>query len=236
MCSSTYKYNTSWEKVARLFPIGTGLTVLDLGCGDGRVTGHLTKSHAVFGIDGDPDAVQHAQTVGIHAVVGDINETLPCEVSTFDVVLALDILEHTIHFNSLLQEVRRVLKDDGYFILSMPNHFDVRTRFEILVGRGIIRWSQRAFEHKAWEYSHVRFLTLAELRNMLHEHDFHIDREQFNFMAGGILPTRATPAFVRQWLVRTWPNAWSGKFVVRARPRTSDAYEQIIIDKTPEDF
>lgn len=231
----TYEYNTSWDKVTRVFPAGEHLKILDIGCGDGSLTKHLLVNHEVFGIDADHRAVRAAYAAGLQALRGDLEDRLPFQNSHFDVVLALDVLEHVADIDFILNEVRRVLKDTGYFIVSLPNHFDLRTRLEIFFGKGIIRWSQRQYEENAWHYTHLRFLTIPDVRRMLRAHDFRIDREQYNFMSQGLLPTRYMPRWTRKVLVKWWPSLWSGKIVVRARKQDARC-ETIVVTETPKNF
>ena len=233
---TSYQYNTSWEKVRRLFPEGERFRVLDLGCGDGRLVQHLVAKHEVYGIDSDGAAVRRAAENGVKAIFGSLEDPLPFSSASFDVVLALDVIEHVQNLEQLLNEARRVCTPDGYIILSTPNHFDLRTRLDMLRGKGIIRWSQRQWEKAAWSYSHIRFLTLGELRRLLELTCWTIDREQYNFMSGGLLPTRWIPGFKRRFLIRHWPTLWSGKFVIRARLMADVATEKMYIDKTPKDF
>lgn len=232
----TYHYSTSIEKIRRVVPAGNNLKILDLGCGDGRLLADLAKQNEVYGIDQSAGAVEVARTNGVQAIVGDIEKSLPFADASFDGVFALDILEHMVNLTGLLREINRVLKDDGFLIIALPNHFDLRTRLDILRGMGIIKWSQRKYEKKPWDYAHIRFLTLTDVRAMLAEHGLHTEVEQYNFMSGGLLPTDLLPGFIRAWLVVTWPNLWSGKFVMRVRKQKIEKVARIIIDKTPKDF
>lgn len=233
---ATHEYHTSWEKVRRLFPAGDGLRVLDIGCGDGRFVAHLGERHSVAGIDIASRAISAARARGIDAIVGNIENGLPYQNTTFDVVLALDILEHTHHVDHLLDEMARVMKEEGYCIISVPNHFDVRTRLGVLFGKGIRRWSQMQYEKNAWSYSHIRFFTLADMWKMLEQHGFVIDMVQYNFMSQGLLPTRMIPRFIRSAMVRFLPTLWSGKFVLRGRRMPTASLRTIIFSETPHDF
>jgi SAM-dependent methyltransferase len=232
----THHYNTSWEKVRRVFPSGGPFTVLDLGCGDGRVVESLLQSHDVLGLDTDAHAVREAYTRGLHAVKGSIENVFPFPDASCDIVLALDILEHVADMGFVFSQIKRVLKPEGSLIISMPNHFDVRTRLDILRGKGIIKWSQQEYEKKSWEYAHIRFWTLKELGTMLRDYGFYPELWQFNFMSGGMVPTRLVPRWKRRWLVSRWPGLWSGKFVVRCRMRLTSATKTVVIDETPKDF
>lgn len=231
-----YAYNTSWEKVRRVFPTAQHLRILDLGCGDGRVVEHLVKDHEVFGLDTSAEGVRIAQTKGIHAALGSVDGQFDFPGTAFDVVLALDILEHLQHLSDTLAQVKKVLKPGGFLIISIPNHFDLRTRLEILCGKGIVKWSQRQYTTKAWEYEHIRFLRLEDMLEVLREQGFRVDKLQCNFMSQGLLPTRLLPAGFRRFLTKHWPNLWSGKFVMRVALNQGIKMQHIILDSTPLNF
>lgn len=220
----------------RVFPTQKNLNILDLGCGDGRLVKQLTTDHQVWGIDESVVAVEEANKNGIQARLGNIDDTTIFPAEKFDVILALDILEHLENVDAVLDQIKSSLTPGGCFILSLPNHFDVRTRLDILRGKGIIKWSQREYEKKPWAYAHLRFLLLEDVQQMLAEHGFFPDSIQLNFMSQGLLPTRLIPACLRSALVRAWPNLWSGKFVIRARTTPTVQIKKIILDKTPAKF
>ncbi len=232
----THRYNTSWEKVRRVFPAGGPYTVLDLGCGDGSLVKPLVNDHDVLGLDINADAIREAYALGVHAVKGSIENVFPFQDHSCDVVLALDILEHAVDMDFIFSEIKRVLKPDGSIIISLPNHFDLRTRLEILFGKGIIKWSQRDYEKQSWKYAHLRFLTLPECKKMLQEFGLYADMWQFNFMSQGLFPTKFILKSMRRWLVAQMPGLFSGKFVVRCKVHPVDQMATIIIDETPKDF
>ncbi|GIV88349.1 MAG: hypothetical protein KatS3mg055_0867 [Chloroflexus sp.] len=39
---------------------------------------------------------------------------------------------------AIIQEVIRVLKDDGYVVISVPNHFYLPMRLRVLLGKGLL--------------------------------------------------------------------------------------------------
>src|SRR5260370_32500224 len=51
----------------------------------------------------------------------DLNQTFPFEDATFDVAMAVEILEHLENPRSFLRELARVLKPGGRAIVSTPN-------------------------------------------------------------------------------------------------------------------
>jgi SAM-dependent methyltransferase len=85
--------------------IPPGGRVLDVGCGDGRVSreiGALRPDLALSGIDvfARPDAA-----IPVSAFDG---KTIPADDGTFDTVLLVDVLHHTEDPLVLLREARRV--------------------------------------------------------------------------------------------------------------------------------
>lgn len=99
---------------------------LDAACGEGYGSALLAKSAAsVEGVDISEQAVVHARQR-----YGDISNlgfqladctTLPFGDDEFDRVVSFETLEHLEAHDQLLAEFRRVLKPDGFLILSSPD-------------------------------------------------------------------------------------------------------------------
>ena len=238
--NSSYNYNTSFEKIRRIFDFDTGksLKILDVACGDGRISrGLIKKGHQVFGVDNDPKAVQAVSQSGIKCEKSNIEEAIPFEDSFFDLALALDILEHLNNPKDFLVRVKSKLKEDGQIIISIPNHFDLRNRLRMLFGKGIIHWAHLKFSNSdSWNYSHIRFFRGQELEELLSQAGLYINSVQYNFMAGGIIPRRLTPSVIRKLLLKLWPNLFSGKFVLLCSQNKNIAKKKIFLSKTPKDF
>lgn len=102
-------------------------TVLDAACGDGYGSDLLAESaERVFGLDIEEDVVKRAEDryrkSNLSYVVGNVSK-LPFEDNTFDVVVSFETIEH---INDELQklclnEMKRVLKNEGILIMSTPN-------------------------------------------------------------------------------------------------------------------
>ncbi len=103
-------------------------TVLDYGCGDGSYSfmfeQHDTKQVFGFDISQEMIAIAHnklaiyKKDARIQFIVGDGN-SLPYADNTFDIVVANFVLVHFDDLQKYLQEVRRVLKDGGYFVATI---------------------------------------------------------------------------------------------------------------------
>jgi 2-polyprenyl-3-methyl-5-hydroxy-6-metoxy-1,4-benzoquinol methylase len=100
--------------------------VLDLACGEGYGSRLLAgTAESVVGVDIDDDAVKHARNKYIRSNLqfkrGSITD-LPIEGrNLFDVIVCFEALEHIEDHAKLLSEVKRLLTQDGLFIVSTPN-------------------------------------------------------------------------------------------------------------------
>ena len=99
--------------------------ILDLGCGDGRLTQRLAATGArVVGVDASPEMVAAARERGVAADVGDA-EALPYARNTFDAVFSNAALHWVRDQDAMMAEVRRVLKPGGRFVAEMGGHGNI---------------------------------------------------------------------------------------------------------------
>jgi 2-polyprenyl-6-hydroxyphenyl methylase/3-demethylubiquinone-9 3-methyltransferase len=99
--------------------------VLDVGCGAGFLTNELAQAgHLVTGVDLSGDSLEVArrydQTKAVEYKIADAY-ALPFADATFDVVCALDFLEHVEDPARAIQEFSRVLKPGGQFFFHTFN-------------------------------------------------------------------------------------------------------------------
>lgn len=102
--------------------------VLEVGSGEGYGSNYLAEfAEKVDSIDISQEAVEHAKgkykrsNLNFHCTSA---EKLPFADEVFDVVVSFEVIEHLPEQDSYLQEILRVLKPGGQFIVSTPNkHF-----------------------------------------------------------------------------------------------------------------
>lgn len=87
----------------------------------GQIAQKLNLKVALFGIDPDPKATNKL-TVPATLTTGSLSK-LEFKVDYFDLVIASNVFEHLVldDFYSLLNEVQKVLKPNGYLYFEMPN-------------------------------------------------------------------------------------------------------------------
>lgn len=100
-----------------------GKRVLDLGCGTGIISLKLRKKGAkVSGIDLSPEMLKIAKTYAknIDFKLGSA-ERLPYDSENFDIVVSVLVFDYVKNLGKALNEVWRVLKLNGYFIVAVRN-------------------------------------------------------------------------------------------------------------------
>ena len=95
--------------------------VLDLGCGRGGVAEVLWRDvRLAAGVDPDLASLTSHRAAGM-PVVRAVGENLPFADESFDLVVAVWVLEHLVDPLATFTEVRRVLRPGGHFIFLTPN-------------------------------------------------------------------------------------------------------------------
>jgi SAM-dependent methyltransferase len=108
-----------------------GSDVLDIGSGpEPMISKDGCKSLTV--IDNDKGTIIECH----RRVSANIEkDRLPFPAKKFDVVIACEVLEHIRTPLDAMKETRRVLADDGIFLMSVPNICSLRNRLKILFGK-----------------------------------------------------------------------------------------------------
>ena len=94
--------------------------ILDVGCGTGANLKMLAAYGSAEGVDISPQAVDFCRERGLDSVKLGAIEDLPYESDSFDLVTALDVVEHLDDDVGGLREMRRVLRPGGQVLLFVP--------------------------------------------------------------------------------------------------------------------
>ncbi|MDQ7815043.1 MAG: class I SAM-dependent methyltransferase [Patescibacteria group bacterium] len=104
--------------------------ILNVGCGEGpQMAVYAGRFKSMLGVDIIPDRLAGFRKLG-ESLQQDV-ETLESNVESigspddsFDVVMAIDIIEHVEHPEKLLQEIQRLLKPGGRLLITFPAMHD----------------------------------------------------------------------------------------------------------------
>ena len=123
------------EGLFRRYVGGPGRRVLDLGCRDGALTQAYLEGNEVVGVDADREALAEAARLGIETSWADLDQPLEFADTSFDVVVAGELLEHLRDPQRLVRDARRVLRPGGTLVGSVPNAYRLKGRLLFLFGR-----------------------------------------------------------------------------------------------------
>jgi 2-polyprenyl-6-hydroxyphenyl methylase / 3-demethylubiquinone-9 3-methyltransferase len=140
-----------------------GLAVLDIGCGAGLLSEPLSRLGAeVTGLDPAPTSIDiaraHAAATGARPtyLAGTV-ESLAQEGRQFDVVLAMEVVEHVADVPAFVAAAASLIKPGGLFALSTLNRTLKSFALAIVGAEYVLRWLP-AGTHR-WE----QFVTPHEL-------------------------------------------------------------------------
>lgn len=146
-----------------------GMRALDMGCGQGRHTGHLLSLGLdVVALDHDPDALATArehvaettylfgeEATGTATVMRGDAYALPFGDAAFDLVVASEVLEHLHDDEAAMAELLRVCRPGGQLVVTVP-------RF----GPELLCWALSSEYHEV-SGGHVRIYRRSQLRERL---------------------------------------------------------------------
>ncbi|MEM7815591.1 MAG: class I SAM-dependent methyltransferase [Candidatus Aenigmatarchaeota archaeon] len=98
--------------------------LLDVGCAYGFWAGFLNKNgFDVVGCDVSSFAIKRAKNLfpDIDFLEMDIEKPTSFADREFDAITAFDVIEHCKNLGFVLQEIKRILKDDGVLLVIIPD-------------------------------------------------------------------------------------------------------------------
>lgn len=146
-----------------------GLSILDVGCGGGLVCEPLARMGGnVTGIDAGEKAINVATN---HAAESELDIAYKCETTSthqgqYDVVLALEIIEHVEDVDAFVHELTKLVKKDGLIIFSTLNKTLKSFALGIVAAEYLLRWLPRGTHD--WK----KFIKPSQIAQNLKEHDF----------------------------------------------------------------
>ena len=141
-----------------------GLKILDVGCGGGLICEPMARMGAdISGVDADSNAIQVAID---HASAQDIKINYHCDAvenltEQYDVVLALEIIEHVQDPAQFVEDVCARVKKGGLVIFSTLNRNPKSFLLGVVAAEYILRWVPKG------THSWKKFIQPSELSRYL---------------------------------------------------------------------
>ena len=202
--------------------------ILDVGCGTGANLLMLAEYGDAEGVDISEDALAFCRERGLDKVRLGAGEQLPYDDGTFDLVTALDVVEHMDDDLAGLREMRRVLRPGGRVLLFVPTFMflwglqdDVsnhRRRYRLPELRRVLE--QAGFEIERTTYANITFfLPILVMRQLMRltgvkaESENNINVSALNGVLGSVFGAES-------WLLKfmNLPFGVSGLCVARVKP------------------
>ena len=178
--------------ILKALPAGQGGALLDLGTHRGDFTVRLAERLGARRVAGVELIERHARVAsarGIETAVANLDDGLPFESESFDVVHANQVLEHVRRTDVVMREIRRVLRPDGLACISTNNlsswhnvislglgmqPMPMHVSDEIIVGNPLNpehRWG-----HRDVGRTHLRLFTARALKELAAYHGLALER------------------------------------------------------------
>lgn len=109
------------QGLLKKYAINTDDKVLDYGCGSGFLVEQLqNQGHDAYGVDTSKEAIDFGVTKGIRNLFQQNGIKVNFPDNYFDVILAMDVIEHIEDDRSAIEEFERLLKPEGHLIITVP--------------------------------------------------------------------------------------------------------------------
>ncbi len=170
--------------------------LLDVGCGTGVIAEYFKSlGFEVEGVDISPEAVKMTRKRGIPAKVLDLDvERLSF---SYDVILALEILQFVVHPERVLANLKAILNPNGELIVSLPNEFHLGRRIKILFGKPDLG---------GFDAPHIRFFSLTDQKRLFE----HCNLKIVSKINVPLFPPRwKFLSWIGQFLADFWPGLFS---------------------------
>jgi SAM-dependent methyltransferase len=160
-----------------------GMKIADLGCGNSWWN---TFEAPVTGVDINEGMLQWAhrhKRLAEYRVTQNLAATsLPS--ASFDLVVMSEVLEHVFNLDQVLQEVHRILKPDGRYIITVPYDFFLGPFFILFNVNCVYMGYLRGSRYHQVRCGHINHFTRSRLQKTLAQHGFVLRRV---FVVNGLL-------------------------------------------------
>lgn len=118
---------TRYSRALKLVNIQSGAKILDVGCKHAFLCDFLTQKGIncdYYGIDISEKVIENLKSKKGNFQVCDVMQALPFDSGKFNYIFCFELIEHVENPTFLLNQFKRVLKDNGVLLLSTPNPYN----------------------------------------------------------------------------------------------------------------
>jgi SAM-dependent methyltransferase len=166
-------HSSRFEKLTRFVAkhYRPGMRIADLGCGNCMWNIHELP---VTGVDMNEKMMDWAKRhhrLKEYRVCDNLGKTgLPAK--SFDLIIMSETLEHLLNLPETLGEVRRLLKDDGTFLVTVPYDIFLGPFFILFNINCLYQGYVKGSTYHKYRCGHVNHFSISRLRNLLAANGF----------------------------------------------------------------
>ena len=187
--------------------------ILDIGCWTGTLGRALKNENNVLfeidGIDFNEEALELARSHNDYRKTYsvDLNNYSFDEIANkqYDLIILGDVLEHTINPDKIMRDLVPKLKENGSFIISLPNVGFLKYRYLHLLGH----WNYT--NTGIMDKTHLRFFTFNSMRDFFAKNGLGVvSFKNLNAVSRIYWPVNL--------LAKIWPNMFALQIVFKIKP------------------
>jgi len=202
-----------------------GKTLLDIGCGNGLYTIRFARSAwRTIGLDIAEESLNEARRNRTQPEAGPefikaSAENLPFPDGVFDVVLAIEVLDHIENQDSAIREANRVLGHGGYLAVYVPNKLYPFETHGLRLGRRTLHGFHGSIPFFSWcpqllrkKFERARIYRKKDITSLVERNGFTIGKVDYMYPPLDRLGSEWTKAFLRKFLAMLDGNRFTKKF------------------------
>ena len=163
-------------------PQGQKLRILDLGCGNGSLSHAIAQQgYEVVGVENSEQGVTIARNSfpDCYFIQSSIYDLPYLDLqNSFDIVIAVEVIEHLLYPKELAKAARKCLKPNGRLIITTPYHGYLKNLILALSGKMDDHFTA------LWDGGHIKFFSVKTLSSLLEEEGY----TSIDFKFAGRLP------------------------------------------------
>jgi homoserine O-acetyltransferase len=168
-----HQHRLDYDRIVELVPAGA--SVLDLGCGSGRLLARLQggRPRRLVGVELDEKKILACIRRGLDVIQADLNQGLGAfGAGEFDCVVLSQTMQAVFDVEGLLREMLRVGRR---CIISIPNFGYHRLR-TMLAQEGRAPKSSGVLRYEWYNTPNIRFFTIADFEDLCQRNHIHVHK------------------------------------------------------------
>ena len=177
--NNTVHHNYLIKSVENIIKIEntSNIELLDIGCGNGYLTQKISKffKHST-GIDLSRTGIEKAQklksdklefkNIGLEEIIN--------QGKKFKFITSFEVIEHQYLPDDFLNQINKILTDDGKLLISTPYHGYFKNLLINLLGKHDYHYNP------LWRHGHIKFFSIKTLTNLLKKCNLKVVKKKFS--------------------------------------------------------